>query len=355
MSKSISLISELVNINHGKYIVKVSANHEGVVLGTGLAAADTIELAEDRARERALAIVDFTVSPQQATPLSQPQPQPQPISSPPQPEVKSSSSVNVINSVIPETPINSQSKSVSQPESKTVETMETKPSKPSLSQPENQQDSTPKLDLTPSAKSTSELPLDSSPIVENKITKPSSDKTAKQESVIENLDNSHSSKKNEETESLPTLPIEFPPETPEKKNEETESPSTLPIEFPPETPESDTEKENETLAQPQQFEDKPQEEDKTQEEDLSSNNVIDFPTSNPPEKPVINNQESPSYNLEETMDFTQIIDETTIEMKRLNWTHDQGIQYLLETYGKKSRHLLSDEELIEFLNYLKTQ
>lgn len=57
----------------------------------------------------------------------------------------------------------------------------------------------------------------------------------------------------------------------------------------------------------------------------------------------------------EIVDFSQIIDQTTIEMKRLQWTQDEGKKYLLETYGKKSRHLLSDNELIEFLKYLKTQ
>jgi hypothetical protein len=60
-------------------------------------------------------------------------------------------------------------------------------------------------------------------------------------------------------------------------------------------------------------------------------------------------------DLSETVDFSQIIDQTSIEMKRLEWTQDQGKKYLLETYGKKSRHLLSDEELIEFLQYLQTQ
>jgi len=39
----------------------------------------------------------------------------------------------------------------------------------------------------------------------------------------------------------------------------------------------------------------------------------------------------------------------------LGWTQEEGKKYLLETYGKKSRHLLSDEELIEFLTYLQTQ
>ncbi|MDW8462423.1 MAG: hypothetical protein RML10_02280 [Geminocystis sp.] len=57
----------------------------------------------------------------------------------------------------------------------------------------------------------------------------------------------------------------------------------------------------------------------------------------------------------ETIDFSQIIEETTREMKRLGWTQEDGKKYLLETYGKKSRHLLTDEELMEFLNYLKSQ
>ncbi|BAQ59916.1 hypothetical protein GM3708_322 [Geminocystis sp. NIES-3708] len=76
----------------------------------------------------------------------------------------------------------------------------------------------------------------------------------------------------------------------------------------------------------------------TQEEDLPSESVLPLP-----------------LDVEETIDFSQIIDQTSIEMKRLGWTQDQGKKYLLETYGKKSRHLLSDEELIEFLQYLKTQ
>ena len=42
-------------------------------------------------------------------------------------------------------------------------------------------------------------------------------------------------------------------------------------------------------------------------------------------------------------------------MERLAWTKEQGKDYLLKTYGKKSRHLLSDQELLEFLNYLQNQ
>ncbi|MGY6530181.1 MAG: hypothetical protein ACXITR_09650 [Cyanobacterium sp.] len=62
-----------------------------------------------------------------------------------------------------------------------------------------------------------------------------------------------------------------------------------------------------------------------------------------------------NFDLSDAVDFSQVIDQTTIELKRLGWTQEEGKKYLLETYGKKSRHLLSDEELIEFLTYLQTQ
>lgn len=51
------LISEFVAIDHGKYIVRSLVIVEGVTLATGLAAADTVELAEDQARTRALAVL----------------------------------------------------------------------------------------------------------------------------------------------------------------------------------------------------------------------------------------------------------------------------------------------------------
>ena len=59
--------------------------------------------------------------------------------------------------------------------------------------------------------------------------------------------------------------------------------------------------------------------------------------------------------LEEPIDFSEIIARSNLELKRLGWTSDQGRNYLLQTYGKRSRQLLSDEQLIEFLAYLEQQ
>ena len=49
-----SILSELIDIDRGLYIVKVSIKIDGVTLATGLAGADMVEKAEDQARNRAL-------------------------------------------------------------------------------------------------------------------------------------------------------------------------------------------------------------------------------------------------------------------------------------------------------------
>lgn len=55
------------------------------------------------------------------------------------------------------------------------------------------------------------------------------------------------------------------------------------------------------------------------------------------------------------IDFTNVIAQTSLEIKRLQWTQEQGKNYLIATYGKRSRQLLTDEELLEFLEYLRQQ
>jgi hypothetical protein len=44
-----------------------------------------------------------------------------------------------------------------------------------------------------------------------------------------------------------------------------------------------------------------------------------------------------------------------MEIKRLKWNNQQGREYLKQKYGKRSRHELSDEEMLEFLHYLESQ
>ena len=54
-------------------------------------------------------------------------------------------------------------------------------------------------------------------------------------------------------------------------------------------------------------------------------------------------------------DNSDDIAKIAVEMERLRWTIEQGRDYLFETYGKKSRHSLSDEDLRDFREYLESQ
>ncbi len=58
-----SLLSELLQIHEGKYIVRASIQVGGSTLATGLSAAQTIEQAEDQARSRALVVLGIESRP----------------------------------------------------------------------------------------------------------------------------------------------------------------------------------------------------------------------------------------------------------------------------------------------------
>jgi hypothetical protein len=65
-----SLISELVEIFQGKYIVRASVQVEGVTRATGMAGAETVEAAEDQARNRALMVLGITSEAGEPKPIS---------------------------------------------------------------------------------------------------------------------------------------------------------------------------------------------------------------------------------------------------------------------------------------------
>jgi hypothetical protein len=55
------------------------------------------------------------------------------------------------------------------------------------------------------------------------------------------------------------------------------------------------------------------------------------------------------------VDLSDIIAQTDVELQRLRWDVHQGREFLEKTYSKRSRHDLTDEELLEFLLYLESQ
>jgi len=229
----VALISELVQIDHGKYIVKAIVEIEGKTVVTGLAAADTVEIAEDRARERALLLL----------------------------EAENTPDLQLVEKVSPN----------------------------NISLP-------------------SDLPK----------TVPSTKKSTKTAKVTE-IPRPEAKIEPELPQVKDIPPAKIEPELPQVKDIPLPEPEPLLLEM---------ETDNYSLLS-----ELPEEASLTEEE--------------PPEP-------EPVVVIPEEIDYSVLKTKIDVEMKRLAWTTEKGREYLISTYGKKSRLLLTNEELLEFYNYLSS-
>ncbi|MFN7909068.1 MAG: hypothetical protein ACK5N6_13820 [Microcystis sp.] len=214
----VALISELVQIDHGKYIVRAIIEIEGKTVVTGLAAADTVEIAEDRARERALLLL----------------------------EAENTPDLQLVEKISPNN----------------ISLLE-------------------------------DLPK---PV-------PSTKKSTKTAKVTE----------------IPRPEAKIEPELPQVQDIPLPEPEPLLLEMEPD---------NYSLLS-----ELPEEASLTEEEPPASEPVVVIP---------------------EEIDYSVLKTKIDVEMKRLAWTTEKGREYLISTYGKKSRLLLTNEELLEFYNYLSS-
>jgi hypothetical protein len=216
-----SIISELIEIFQGKYIVRVSVQLEGITRATGMAGAETVEAAEDQARDRAFTVLGIKNLPVQATKSASPSVTPPPI-------------------------------------------------KPTL------QESKP-------------LP----PV-------------------------SHT-----------TTPTSTPPFLEEQINPQITKPEIFPHPEPEYPPLAEVPPSNVTPFTPRSY---------TAYEDASVQSAI-----------------GKNKRRNEPVNLSDVIAQTDVEIERLGWTPEQGKDYLVKTYSKRGRSLLSEEELRNFLTYLKSQ
>lgn len=64
---------------------------------------------------------------------------------------------------------------------------------------------------------------------------------------------------------------------------------------------------------------------------------------------------APSEPISAAIDFSDILAETDVELRRLGWDAKRGREYLKATYSKRSRQELNETELYDFLDFLKSQ
>ncbi len=288
-----SLISELIDIDRGLYLVKVAIQVEGIILATGLAGMDKIELAEDRARERALSALALEVHPTTAHPSTAREKTV--TSSPPSPKLE-----EPVLATVTDHPANSDNKN----------------NKNTINNP-SAEDTAVVANFIPAATSTAATE-------QTTITSKSSTATEQPPIAF-----SEPSKTPSTLSTLATSTSELRELDNQRSEPEVEA-STEPNQGTlfAQTDNLPSSRVTEPLPEPDTTEEKSIPE-ATSEVPVSQTEVVD-------------------------MDFNQIKHQTDIEIKRLGWTRDDGRNFLQSHYGKRSRLHLTDEELLEFLHYLES-
>lgn len=69
---------------------------------------------------------------------------------------------------------------------------------------------------------------------------------------------------------------------------------------------------------------------------------------------VSSQRELSNEQLVDFLEYLEIYSRTTEEIKRLGWTPSQGKDYLKQGYGQEARHFLKQEQLFDFLQYLES-
>lgn len=275
-----SLISDLLTIHEGKYLVRVIVRVDGEPLATGLAAEDKLELAEDRARERAIEAL----------------------------------SISQVPAIAKKTLRSSPSKTSPVPEQ--VYVPRSTPSEPSSNLSISDKDQT--SSATPSI----------TDMEFGGITPPTE---SSQASVSAGKDWSS------DRRPMPSWKAD------ESFNESFSSSSA-----PPKASWND-----ESFSEPSA---------PSQKEDFSIGSVADsqatLETSEFPSQDYAGNLDKaiaiPSHSSED-IDNSDILAQTDMQMRRLGWDAQKGRAILKEKYDVASRRLLNSEQLVDFLNYLKSQ
>ena len=250
-----SMLSDLLGVENGQFMVRVTIQTQDSGTSTGLSANASLELAEDHARQRALyalGLGDLKL-PSASSPISP-----------------------------SNLPMERIANSVPQGDRTEVPDLETAPSV--LEEPE--------APVLESPAMTSTMPISSPP-----------PQTVAQMNGVE-TEKPHSVPKSDSTPQAPLLQPEPPASAPEVH---------------------------------QSF-------------DAHSTNNPPFPSEVPADVPP---EPIPASALPAPINLSDVIAQTDIELRRLGWSVEVGREYLGKTYNKRSRHELSEEELIQFLCHLE--
>lgn len=314
------LISELVTIDHGKYVVRALVKVEDVTLATGLAAAETVELAEDQARTRALAVLG--IHPTTANDVS--------VSlAAPIPSQGSPSGAGLL------TPAELAAPSAVVAPRFAPGAMDTSPLSGEVPVPGSAPTAiSPPAFSSEQPKQADQIPIFSETFGINKDAAGLSLREPKFPDV-----SSSAPPPSWEPDSIPFADDFSPAELDMPEETDAYGVQTPPAKPPKsafgEPPFPTEHKGNQGMPESQ----------------------INRPMT-PPAKFSFGQTQTNTGEKPATigpLDMPDIINRTDVEMKRLGWTKEQGRDFLIKTYGKRARTQLSDEQLLDFLHYLESQ
>ncbi len=307
-----SIVSQLIKIDRDKYIVRASIEVEGKTLATGLASAQTVEAAEDRARERALAAAALPEHPISSSHF----------------EVQSTTieSTNVAQSIAQPSALSGQSISPSS-ESDGMDQINRAPTTPQINNPsseiikrwydqrDNQQDL---------------KPLESSPALgqsDRTLTPVDNDRTLNPVDSDRHL----TPVDNERHFTLVDSDRTLTPVDNDRHLTPVESDRTLtPVDNAPALGQSERHLNlvdgERTLKSVDNASALGQRDRKDSTGPIENQNEITT-TSTPAPKTV--------NSAENTIEFVDIINQTNVELRRLGWSAQKGKEYLLATYGNE--------------------
>jgi DNA polymerase III gamma/tau subunit len=359
------LLTELVQIYNGKYIVKASLQIEGITRTTGMAAAEILEEAEDRSRERALAIFGITDStiPEQVPTPTQPNTLAKLTVGEAAPKelgiaIATPNSIPVTTEIA-KTPQATQGIAANNPTTKIKaniveieEKLDTKSNRISTKKP--QELHTPEPELESESKPALESPLEFEEVVTPAPRKSTS--STKTKADVNSKELNQDSDKDLSLNANEITTVVTQPETPPEQLFDI---SLEPFADSKPAPEPEL---------PAGF----------AGSNTATTNVVPFTSSdiashslreyhNPAEEIEIPLSPAPTpattpatttskrKKKSEPEDNSDDIAKIGVEMQRLHWTVEQGKDYLFQTYAKKSRHSLTPDELRDFRQYLESQ
>lgn len=306
------LISELLTIEHGKYVVRAMIQVEGVTQATGLAAAETVELAEDQARIRALAVLGIHLTTANDASSFGTVPVPS------EPTV-SAAELGVSSAVVP--PRFAPADTFQAPdEVSATQSAPTVISQPSFS--------------SELSKQAEQIPIFSESFVTNKD--------------VAGLSSREPKLADKSSSSAP--PISWDNSVPfgdDFSGGELEIPEESHI-YQVETPAR--------ISSKATFEEPLSRKDHNDNQSFADSPIAVPPTSTSKFSfgQTQTNMEGTSIT-SSTEDMSDVINRIDVEMRRVGWSKEQGRDFLIRTYGKRGRSQLTDEQLLDFLHYLEVQ